>query len=287
MWWLYALVAGCFQSARNVLMKDIGAKIDPDINVWGRFLFTAIFSIAFVIWQGIPTIAHGFWLVSGLAAIFVSLATWTMSQAFHKGEFSMTTALFKIDIPLLAILGTIFMREQISYQGLIGITVVFIGVYLLNIEKAHKSILEPILLLYKKIDLRYALATGILLAPTILFFKQSVLLSDPYFAAAANYVIATLFMTPFLAVRSRKNILVLPKYIGRFIALGFLGAMAALFSHLAYQIAPSAYVEAIKQSEFFFSMILAIVVFGEKSQVKEIWPACLVVLMGILILILS
>src|SRR6266511_3784485 len=64
MWFVLALVAALCQVLRNTVMKRLGHSLDEYINVWGRFTFLLPFAGAFVLWNGVPVIKPGFYLLN-------------------------------------------------------------------------------------------------------------------------------------------------------------------------------------------------------------------------------
>jgi len=69
-----------------------------------------------------------------------------------------------------------------------------------------------------------------------------------------------------------------------------LGAFAAISTQLgttAYAMTVSAYVEAVKQVEIIFALLIGGLVFGEGARVRAIWPGCVVMLLGVVILLLG
>jgi len=105
MWLLLALVAALCQVLRNTVMKRLGHSLDEYINVWGRFTFLLPFAGAFVLWKGVPVIKPGFYLACVCFAVCQTISTMSLSKALKLSEISMVTALWKVSLLVLVVLG--------------------------------------------------------------------------------------------------------------------------------------------------------------------------------------
>ena len=92
-----------------------------------------------------------------------------------------------------------------------------------------------------------------------------------------------------LALRAigRGNQAGLPRYLGRFLALGFFGAAATIFGSLGYVRSVAAYVEAVKQVEIPVTLAVGVIFFNERERVQAIWPGCIILMLGLFILIFA
>ncbi len=286
-WLLLSILAAFAQASRNLFMKDLGHKLDEYINVWGRFTFLLPFTFLINWYVGFPEIQPGFWLNSLAAASSVTIATLLLSKAFKYGHISEATAIWKIGIVIFLILGVIFLDEQPSLLGIIGIFIVLIGVYLLNISKAHVSWFQPIKLLFTDRGMRYALLAAITVAPAMMFFKTTSQLSNGYFSGMVNYALASVMMFPLVLKESRQHFKIIPQHLGAFLGMGLAAAVTTIASNIAYVQTVGAYVEGIKQIEIIFVFIFGALFFQEAQRIKEIWLGSSVIVGGMLLIIFS
>jgi drug/metabolite transporter (DMT)-like permease len=287
MWWLFSLLSAASQAARSLVMKDLGHKLDEYVNVWGRFVFLLPFTFAVSYCVGFPEVDSRFWIVSLAAGISQVIGTLLLSKAFKYGDISISTAIWKLHVIFVLLLGVLFLRERVTPLGILGIMVSLFGVYLLNSRKAHVSLAEPILLLFKDKALRYALLAAVAVSPTILLFKRAAQLSDPFFSSFTNHVFAALILLPLVIRNSSRNLKKVPRYFGRFLLLGLFACGSTVFGNIAYVASVSSYVEAVKQVEILLALIVGFVVFNERENIKEIGAGCAIIAGGILILIFA
>jgi hypothetical protein len=70
-------------------------------------------------------------------------------------------------------------------------------------------------------------------------------------------------------------------------ALGAFAAISTWLGTAAYTMTVASYVEAVKQLEVMMALVIGYLVFGEGARVKLIWPGCVVMLLGLVLLILG
>jgi uncharacterized membrane protein len=287
MWWLFSLASALAQVGRNAVMKDLGHSLDEYINVWGRFFFLLPFALIASLAVGFPSVGAEYWVYSGLAGFVQVISTLLLSKAFKYGEISVTVTIWKLQVVLVAILGVIFLKEDITLTGFAGILVSLFGIYLLNVQRSRLSLTEPILVLFREKGMRYALLAALTVAPTILLFKKTAQIGDPYFSTLTNYVFASVMILPLVIWKSGKQMASVPRYLNRFLAMGAFAAAATIFGNFGYIRSAAAYVEAVKQVEIPVTLTVGMLFFGERERVEAIWPGCASLLAGLLILIFA
>lgn len=287
MWWIFSIGSALCQVGRNAVMKDLGHSLDEYINVWGRFFFLLPFALAASWVVGFPEVGWEYWLYSFLAGFSQVISTLLLSKSFKHGEISVTVTIWKLQVVFLAVFGVLFLHETITPGGTAGILVSLFGVYLLNMRRARLSLAEPILLLLREKGMRYALLAALALTPTILLFKKTALVGDPFFSTLTNYIFASALIFPLVIKKSSRHLAVLPRYSGRFFALGLFGASATIFGCSGYILSAAAYVEAVKQIEIPLTLAVGVLFFNERERVQAIWPGCLILMIGLLLLIFA
>ena len=275
------------QVGRNAVMKDLGHSLDEYINVWGRFFFLLPFALIASLAVGFPSVGPEYWLYSGLAGFVQVISTLLLSKAFKYGEISVTVTIWKLQVVLVAILGVIFLKEEITLAGFAGILVSLFGIYLLNVQRSRLSLTEPLLILLQEKGMRYALFAALAVAPTILLFKKTAQISDPYFSTLTNYAFATIMILPLVIRKSARQVALVPRYLPRFLAMGVFAAAGTILGNFGYIRSAAAYVEAVKQVEIPVTLTVGMLFFRERERVQAIWPGCVILLAGLLILIFA
>jgi len=292
MWFLLALAAALCQVLRNMTMKQLGHRLDEYINVWGRFTFLLPFTVALgwrVAWRrrGWPEVRPGFMPVCLAFGVCQVIATLALSKALKLGEISVVTALWKVSLIFLLVLGYVALRERPTVLGLTGVLLSAGGVYLLNVRRARLSPLAPLSALVTDPGQRWTLVAALFYAPSVLTIKQAALLSDPYTGSLGGYLAASLLVTPLCLATSRRHFREVPRQWRAFVAMGLFAALTTVTQVIAYTMTLSSYVEAVKQVEILFALAIGALVFGERQRVREISIGAGVMLAGMVLLSLA
>jgi len=291
-WLALALASALFQVLRNMTMKQLGHRLDEYINVWGRFTFLLPFTLVMawaVVWRvhGLPALRPGFVGACLAFGVCQAIATLALSKALKLGEISIVTALWKVSLIVLLVMGYFTLRERPSALGLAGVGLSTAGVYLLNVRRARLSPLAPLVALVTEPGLRWTLVAAFFYAPSVLTIKQAALLSDPYTASLGCYLAASLVVTPLVLVTSRRYFRQVPAHWKAFVGLGLFAALTTVSQAIAYTLTLSSYVEAVKQIEILFALAIGALVFGERQRVREIALGAGVMLAGMILLSLA
>ncbi|HEY7868289.1 MAG TPA: EamA family transporter [Methylomirabilota bacterium] len=287
MWVLLALVAALCQVLRNTVMKRLGHSLDEYINVWGRFTFLLPFAAMFVLGNGVPEIKPGFWPACACFAVSQTISTMALSKALKLAEISMVTALWKVSLLILVVLGYFTLREQPTLLGIAGILISMTGVYLLNVNRAHIAWWAPFAVLFTDRGLRYTLLAALFYAPSVVTIKWAMQCSDQYMGTLGGYLAASLLVTPIVLRTSARHFAEIPRYWKAFVSFGLFAALTTVSQGTAYLMTLSSYVEAVKQVEILFAMGIGAVLFHEKQKVRDIAPGAVVMLIGVVLLSLA
>jgi uncharacterized membrane protein len=287
LWFVLALGSALFQVLRNMVMKRLGHALDETINVWGRFTFILPFAALGVLLQGWPDLQPGVWLYCLLFAISQITGTQFLALALNVAEISLVTALWKLSVLLLVVWGVFALGETPSAMGVGGVVVSVLGVYLLNVERARVSPWAPLIALVRDPGQRYTLGAAFFFAPSVIFIKKIALLSSPTFAVFMGYVFCSAIITPFAVYRSGRHFRQIGRHWWSFVALGAFAAISTWLGTAAYTMTVSSYVEAVKQLELLMALVIGYLVFGEGARIKLIWPGCVVMVLGLVLLILG
>ena len=287
MWFVLALVAALCQVLRNTVMKRLGHSLDEYINVWGRFTFLLPFAGLFVLWKGVPVIKPGFYTACACFAVSQTISTMALSKALKLSQISMVTALWKVSLLVLVVLGYFTLKEQPTGLGILGILISMAGVYLLNVNRAHIAWWAPLTVLFTDHGMRYTLLAALFFAPSVVTIKWAMQCSDQYTGTLGGYVAASLLVTPIVLTTSRRHFREIPRYWKAFVSFGLFASLTTVSQGTAYLMTLSSYVEAVKQVEILFALAIGTVLFHEKQTVRDIAPGALVMLAGVVLLSLT
>jgi uncharacterized membrane protein len=192
--------------------------------------------------------------------------------------------------PVFAILtAALVLQESISSQGFLGIIMVTIGAYVLNIERFAHHPLAPLTAIFKSSGSRRMLTVALIWSLTSTLGKKGVQLSDPVFFGVFYM---TALSIPMLAIASwrvkRKSSRVnLKGWNAVWLVLGGLATGVSMIAHFhAIRLAPVSYMIAVKRTSLIFSVLYGGLIFKEENIRRRLLGTC-IMLSGVVILYMA
>jgi drug/metabolite transporter (DMT)-like permease len=287
MWIALSLASALFQVLRNTAMKRLGHALDEYINVWGRFTFLLPFALVSCLVGGWPPLKPGFFTWCLAFGVCQTISTLALSKALKLGAISIVTPLWKVSLLILLAMAWVTIGERPSALGVAGVLLSAVGVYGLNVSRAHISPWQPLVVLFTDRGQRWTLVAALFFAPSVITIKQAILASDTATGTLGTYAAASLIMTPIALGTSGRHFAAVPRHWRDFVALGLFAALTTLSQGKAYTLTLSSYVEAVKQVEILFAMAVGVLVFGETQRVRESALGASIMLAGMVLLALA
>jgi drug/metabolite transporter (DMT)-like permease len=277
------LAAAFLHASWNYLAKKSTNKI---AFIWWAILFsTIIFFPMFIYFRPAMTITAAGWACIVATGILHAFYFWFMGGAYERGDLSLVYPLSRGTGPMLVpILAVLFINEQLSFPGVLGIALVVAGIYIIHLRSfTISSFLEPFLSMRGGASL-WAICTGGTIAGYSLVDKIGVTLVYPPIYIYLMFVISLLLLSPYVFVKVRLdlkkewNINKIPILI-----VGFLDLFTYLLVLFALQISKVSYVAAAREVSIVFSAFLGILLLREKNAPQKLAGAVLISLGVVLI----
>ena len=272
------LIAALLHASWNYLAKNSRNKI---AFLWWAILFsTILFLPMFIYYWPAVTISSVGWACIVATGILHAFYFWFMGGAYERGDLSLVYPLSRGSGPLFVpILAVILMHEQLSFLGVIGITLVIVGIYVIHLRSfSMQSFLEPILSMRSGASL-WALCTGGTIAGYSLVDKIGVSIVYPPVYIYLMFVISLLLLSPYVLAKER---LTLKKewQINKvpILIVGFLDLFAYLMILFALRISKVSYVAAAREVSIVFSVLIGIMLLKEKNVPQKLAGAILITL---------
>jgi drug/metabolite transporter (DMT)-like permease len=302
-WFEIALVAGCFQTARNALAKSLAAAISPALNSWSRFAFNLPFATALMLavelWVGVlPLLSGSFLLLCAVAGISQLLGNVALVSAFRRANYAESIVLHKLEVVFTAVVGIAIFGEVPNGAGWLGILLSGAGVLLINLGRAGSQTgwrrafhFDAGALLALSCALLLVLASFALKAANASFVAANLWVGDTHFEAAVHTLFHVTWMevailSAWLLVREPGELGRVRKHWPRMLAIGFSGFVGSLGWFWAFSLTLVAYVKAVGQVEAVLAVILALVVWREREVWRQL-PGVALVVGGIAALLLG
>jgi uncharacterized membrane protein len=152
MTWLYfSLAAATFESLRDVFSKIVTNKgdrpLDEYLVAWGLRAFTLIIYIPWLLLspEPIPNIGKDFWWALLADATLSTVGGILYMRALRLGDLSLTVPLMGFSPLFLVIASPFTLHEFPSNIQIIGISLICLGAYFLNLNPKENNYFAPLL----------------------------------------------------------------------------------------------------------------------------------------------
>jgi len=217
-----------------------------------------------------------------------ALYFWFMGGAYERGDLSLVYPLSRGSGPLFVPFFAVgLIHEQLSFLGVLGITFVVIGIYVIHLRSfSRQSFLEPFRAMRGSASI-WAICTGGTIAAYSLVDKVGVSLVYPpvyiYLMLAISWFLLSIYV--FAKERtSLKREWQINK--GAILINGFFVLFTYMMILFALRISKVSYVVAVREVSIVFSTILGIVWLREKNGRQKL-PGAVLIALGVVFIGLS
>jgi drug/metabolite transporter (DMT)-like permease len=282
LWIVFTVTAAFFQTLRNAMQRELTTSLGTVGATHVRFLFGFPFAllslIGVLLVTGVPLPRPGLsfwpWVIDGAAAQIA--ATALMLMAMGQRSFVVTIAYIKTEPIQVAIFGLIFLGDAVTLPMMAAILVATTGVLIMSFKPGGMAGgVKPTLI---------GLASGGMFALSAIGYRGAILsLGLPNFVMAATFtlvvglVMQAVILSLYLWLRQPSAMIAILRAWKPSLFAGLMGALASQFWFLAFAIATAASVRTLALIEVLFAQIVARVMFGQRTTVREAIGMALVV----------
>jgi len=276
---LFLLTGAALHTTWNLLLKR---SEDKFITTWWMVFYSGVFSLLALPFTGLPTHKVGSFILFSVlieAAYFI-----TLSYAYQDNEFSLIYPIARGAAPaFLAIWSILFLHESLTGGGLLGLSLIVIGLIVIGSNNLLKTKINNLHIRGIAIAVFLALLISIYTAIDGSAVKRTSAL--PYIFTVFSLV--PIPIAPFILKKYGWTRLKQTWYAqGMGIVLpAVLGVSAYLLALLAFKIAPLSYSGAVREVSVVFGAFAGWRIFGEKMGSIRL-VGSFVIFMGILIVAL-
>lgn len=295
MWLLFASLTAFFEACKDATGKQSLKTLD-EYSVLFSFSAVGVVLMLPILWLsgGIPTIRPNFWWALLIGGNLNILAFTLYVRAIKIADLSLTVPLVTLTPLFLLITSPLIVNERPTLADAIGVILLVIGSYVLNITPtrgptrgptrelsgavARQSPWTPLLSMASNPGSRLMLSVAFIWSITSNFDKIGVLNSSPLFWAMSLFSVIAAGMVPF--VFWRKSSAGLRPLLMEWRLLGVTGgfnAIAITCQMIALTIAPVAQVIAVKRMSALLSVLFGHFCFGEKGLQNRLLGAGIMV----------
>jgi uncharacterized membrane protein len=220
-------------------------------------------------------------LVSGLAETVYFLG---LGKAYESGDLSIVYPVARSSPVFVTIAAAVFLGETISLTGLLGIMVIFVGVYILHLKGMTREDLVAPLRYLMSGSSRYAIIAALGTTVYSITDKLGVSTVDPMlysfwlgFSVTGMVTIVTVKRKGFKAIRDEFSSPLKVSFAGLLMRGGYMLVLYAM------SIAPVSYILALRQISVVLGALMGVIFLGESYGRVRIMGS-LVIFVGVFIL---
>lgn len=287
MWFFEALFFSVWTAVSVFLIKKWSTKIPSLVLLLFTLLFTLPWMVILIlITGGFPKTGSVFYLYMLASAILDIVAYYSFFKSISISEISLIGPISSFGPVFTTLFAFIVLNEAPSSFRLLGIFIIVIGSYILNIGNNKKGLFAPIANLFKNKGVLLSLFAALLWSITPIFQKQAIFQTNPITPLYASFT-GMVFITIYLLASNTSAFKKYKKDINSNLLLlifyGFGGALAQLAAYSAFASNYLGFVTAVMRSSGVFTVIIGGVFLKEKTIKKKV-VGSIIMLIGVLLL---
>lgn len=286
MWIIYSLLTAFSLATSDSLTKRALVSRDEYFVAWTRLLFALPVLVPILFFIEIPSLDRTFWLAT-LCALPLEIAALILyTKALKVSPISLTMPFLALTPLFLIIMAYIIVGETVSIYGGIGIMLVVLGSYTLNLHKMKYDLLEPVKAIFREKGSVMIILVAFIFSITASLGKVAIDHSSPIFFGSFYFVLITILFTPIAMVKNRGGLKISKKDILPLSSIGVTFALMIIFHMLAMSLVNVAYMISIKRTSLLFSILYGHLLFKEEKIAEKALGA-IIMFLGFVLIIIS
>lgn len=282
---ILVLLSALFHALRSLFTKESG---DKQIFLWlysiVALLFFSPLFMYFLFRVGITNPAAYAWCAgSG----FIHFLYWLfLTQAYKEGDLSHVYPIMRSSPALVLVISVLFLGEQVSFQGVAGILLVAVGVYIINLKHiSGAELLAPIKSIANDRSTQFAFLTLISVAFYSIVDKMAVDFIHPILFAFFHLFCGMCYYTPYILITKKADIIQKEWNTGlvRIIMSGVIGITGYSMILIAFTIDRVSYIVSLRQLSVVFAVLMGSFWLKEKHKGIRLAGALIIFCGGFLI----
>lgn len=285
MWFWYALLAAMLGAVSVMINKRALKMVNASVLTFGIFAFQLPFLMVLSLVNGRVTVLPTFWwgiLVSAL--VFVVGKTLSLSS-MKQSVLSKITPLTALSAAFSYILGIVFLGEILRLLPVLGLGLLIMGAYAINVAAANERWLMPFLLLWRERAPRLFILAAMAGGTAAVFDKMAVIATVPTNPAVVllwENLIMSVVLLAFLILRKPYWYRQISDNAGVLMLASLVYMMMSLVLFWGFSKGPVALAVGVKNLQVLFVMGLSWRLFGDKPT-KSLWLAALLMMVGVIL----
>lgn len=277
-WLILGIFTAFFEALKDVFGKQNLKKSDEYVVAWSLSFFSVILLIPWVIYTGIPALNTQFWIALLIGGSINAVTALLYIKAIKVSDLSLTVPLVALTPLFMLLTSPLIVGEYPKFFDYIGILLIVIGSYLLNIKEKSQGYLAPFKALVNEPGPKLMLIVAFLWSITSNFDKIGVQNSSPIFWLFSIFGTMSILLLPVLLYKTPNPGTKILKQLPMLAAMGFLNAIGVLCQMQALTLTLVVQVIAIKRTSVLMGVLFGHFIFKEKDIQQRLLGAGIMIL---------
>lgn len=278
MWFVFSFLTAFLTSVNDVIRKRASSKTDVYTVAWGMRFFSLFFLLPMVFFVKPPVIKPMFWVALLISGVILTITTLLYNKSIQVSDLSLTTPMLTLSPIFLLMTSPLILGEFPSREGLVGIILIVIGSYILNLREGGKGYWGPFKAMFKERGPRLMLVVALMYSVGANVDKIGVVNSSPFFWVLALNIVSSLLLLPIMFLRTRNVLQKISKEFKYLVGMGFVDALALICQMTALTMSIVPYVITVKRTSALMSSLYGFFILKEKGIRERLVGVALMIL---------
>ncbi|MEG3921201.1 DMT family transporter [Microcoleus sp. T3_A4] len=285
MWLILASLSAFFEAVKDVVSKHNLKANDEYVVTWSLTFFTAAFLTPLLFIIEIPPLNQQFWIALLIGGTMNAVIALLYIKAIKLSDLSLAVPLVALTPLFMLLTSPLIVGEYPNFFDGIGVFLIVMGSYLLNIKEKSQGYLAPFKALLHQPGSKLMLLVAFLWSITTNFDKIGVQNSSPIFWVFALLTSMSVLLLPVLLHKTSNPKRQIIQYLPMLMATGFFNALGVIFQMQALTMTLVVQVIALKRTSVLMGVLFGHFIFKEKD-IQERFLGAAIMMGGVLFITL-
>lgn len=285
MWLILAILSAFFEALKDVVSKHNLKANDEYVVTWSLTFFTAVFLTPLLFIIEIPPLNQQFWIALLIGSSMNAVIALLYIKAIKLSDLSLAVPLVALTPLFMLLTSPLIVGEYPNFFDGIGVFLIVMGSYLLNIKEKSQGYLAPFKALLHQPGSKLMLLVAFLWSITTNFDKIGVQNSSPIFWVFALLTTMSVLLLPVLLHKTSNPTRKIIQYLPMLMATGFFNALGVIFQMQALTMTLVVQVIALKRTSVLMGVLFGHFIFKEKD-IQERFLGAAIMMGGVLFITL-
>lgn len=280
LWIALSIAAAAFQTVRFMLQKQVaGAGLTAVAATFSRFVYSApLVACALAVYLmasglAVPHLGAEFWGFAALGGMAQILATICVVALFAQRHFAVGITFKKSEVLLTALVGLVILGDALSWGGLAALLLGLVALVILSEPPGGAKGWARLANRASGLGLlsgMFFAVSGVAYRGAVLAVPTDDIALRSGVALACVTAMQAVAMAIWLSWRDRAQLWATFRAWRPGLAMGVMSLAGSFCWFAAFGLQSAAYVFAVGQVELVFSLVIGVLVFGERPGVREL-----------------